>query len=158
MVCGRTKYEGQWVNDKKEGKGIFTWPTGGQYEGDFKNNRKNGEGVYSNGSQYTGGWKDNYYHGKGVMIYLTASSTAASMEHGQGVMIYPDDSQYDGEEDGNFHGKGNEVPTAECTMASGRTARSGKGVMIYPDGGKYDGKWKDGKKHGRDFILPRRQH
>ena len=29
------KYEGDWVADKREGKGVMTWPEGAKYEGDW---------------------------------------------------------------------------------------------------------------------------
>ena len=32
------KYEGDWKNDIKEGKGIYFFNNGDKYEGDFKNN------------------------------------------------------------------------------------------------------------------------
>jgi hypothetical protein len=35
-------YIGQFVNDKAEGAGEFTWPDGRKYTGDFYNNRANG--------------------------------------------------------------------------------------------------------------------
>jgi hypothetical protein len=28
-------YEGDFVNNKKTGKGVWTWPSGKRYEGDF---------------------------------------------------------------------------------------------------------------------------
>ena len=41
---------------------------GGKYEGNFKDGMKNGKGtyIYSNGSKYEGEWKDNKKHGKGI--------------------------------------------------------------------------------------------
>ena len=39
--CGNT-YDGDWSNDKKNGKGIFTWVDGESYEGDFKNDFRHG--------------------------------------------------------------------------------------------------------------------
>ena len=40
------KYEGQFVNDKREGHGIFTWTDGQVYKGEFQNNHKHGRGVH----------------------------------------------------------------------------------------------------------------
>jgi len=37
-----SKYEGQFVNGKMEGKGIKTWPNGNTYDGMFKNNLQHG--------------------------------------------------------------------------------------------------------------------
>ena len=33
------KYEGLYVNDKKEGHGVFTWPDGRKYDGNWKNGK-----------------------------------------------------------------------------------------------------------------------
>ena len=33
------RYEGQYVNDKKEGLGIFSWPDGRKYDGGWKNGK-----------------------------------------------------------------------------------------------------------------------
>ena len=41
-----------------EGRGIFTWKDGSRYEGDYKNNRKHGKGKYLSvdGKEYEGNW------------------------------------------------------------------------------------------------------
>ena len=59
-------YVGQFVNGLREGVGTFTWsihsPDGGDvYEGEYKNNRRNGKGkrTYRDGSILEGDWKDN---------------------------------------------------------------------------------------------------
>ena len=33
------KYEGDYMEDKKEGRGTFYWPDGRKYEGDWKNGK-----------------------------------------------------------------------------------------------------------------------
>ena len=44
------RYEGEWRNDKKEGKGIYYYNTepwkGDRYEGDNRNGKKEGKGIY----------------------------------------------------------------------------------------------------------------
>ena len=59
-------YVGQFVNGLREGVGTFTWsihsPDAGRvYEGEYKNNRRNGKGkrTYRDGSILEGYWKDN---------------------------------------------------------------------------------------------------
>ena len=42
------KYEGDWVDDVKEGRGIMTWSSGRQYTGEFKNHKKHGRGTEYN--------------------------------------------------------------------------------------------------------------
>ena len=34
------RYEGEWRNDKKEGKGIYYYKDGNIYEGDYRNDKK----------------------------------------------------------------------------------------------------------------------
>jgi hypothetical protein len=37
-------YKGQWVNDKKHGKGEYRYPNGDVYYGDWYENLKHGKG------------------------------------------------------------------------------------------------------------------
>lgn len=41
-----TKYEGEFVNGKMEGKGVKTWPNGNRYEGMWKNDLQHGAGIF----------------------------------------------------------------------------------------------------------------
>ena len=36
-------YEGDWVNDKQEGQGTYTWKNGSKYVGSWKDDKKNGK-------------------------------------------------------------------------------------------------------------------
>lgn len=65
------KYEGNFVNKLKEGKGTMIWKNGETYAGDFKNNLFNGNGKYSwpQGVIYEGEWLDNNRNGKGKVIF-----------------------------------------------------------------------------------------
>lgn len=51
-------YEGDIVNDRNEGKGVFTFSNGNRYEGDFKDGMFHGKGViyFPTGSRYEGEW------------------------------------------------------------------------------------------------------
>ena len=40
-----TRYEGDFKNDQREGKGIFYWNEGDRYEGEFKNDQIEGLGT-----------------------------------------------------------------------------------------------------------------
>ena len=48
------RYEGDWVDDQKEGMGKFSWTTGDVYEGEYKADKRHGVGVknYNNGDSY----------------------------------------------------------------------------------------------------------
>ena len=36
------RYDGEYVNDKKEGFGTFTWPDGRMYQGEWTNGKQHG--------------------------------------------------------------------------------------------------------------------
>ena len=38
-------YEGDWINDKREGQGTYVWKNGSKYIGSWKDDKKNGEGT-----------------------------------------------------------------------------------------------------------------
>ena len=64
-------YDGELVNDKRNGKGIYYYPNGDKYEGDWFDDKINGNGIYtwSSGSKYLGEFQDNKRHGKGVFYF-----------------------------------------------------------------------------------------
>lgn len=47
-------YDGDWVDDRKEGKGRFKWDNGDVYQGDYLDDRREGFGIkkYANGDIY----------------------------------------------------------------------------------------------------------
>jgi hypothetical protein len=47
-------------DDKKEGRGVFTWPDKRKYDGQWKNGKQHGIGVYhsSRGDVKKGKWSD----------------------------------------------------------------------------------------------------
>ena len=46
-------YEGNYVDDKKEGHGTFHWPDGRKYEGQWENGKQHGVGIYTTSSGKT---------------------------------------------------------------------------------------------------------
>jgi hypothetical protein len=42
-------YKGQWKCRHKDGKGVYTYPTGATYTGDWKDDKKTGYGTYRYG-------------------------------------------------------------------------------------------------------------
>ena len=65
------KYEGDWRNGNKEGKGIYYFNNGNRYEGDYRNDNKEGKGVfyYNSGDRYEGDWRNGKRDGKGIYYY-----------------------------------------------------------------------------------------
>jgi len=45
LFCAdKGKYDGEWVEDKKEGRGVFNYSNGEIYDGDWSDDKKNGQG------------------------------------------------------------------------------------------------------------------
>jgi hypothetical protein len=51
-------FNGEWLNNKMHGKGVFTWSDGRKYEGDYHDDKKSGYGVFTwpDGRMYEGMW------------------------------------------------------------------------------------------------------
>ncbi len=45
MLLGGGRYEGDFIDDKRTGRGIFNWPDGNRYEGDFLDGKMHGRGI-----------------------------------------------------------------------------------------------------------------
>ena len=54
VVAFLQRYKGQFVDDKRHGYGVYSWPDGRCFKGNFENNKKSGFGVYSlaNGDRF----------------------------------------------------------------------------------------------------------
>lgn len=57
-----------------QGFGVYQWRDGRRYEGEYHQNKKHGKGnyIYSDGSLFEGAWKNGQQHGLG---FLTDGST-----------------------------------------------------------------------------------
>ena len=61
------------------GRGLFIWADGRKYEGSYVDDKKEGEGefVWADGRSYRGGWKNGKQDGKwslqGVFFFLSRS-------------------------------------------------------------------------------------
>ena len=62
------RYEGEFVEDKKCGKGQIMFLSGDEYKGEFKDNKFNGYGRYKwkNGEEYIGYYLNGKFHGEGL--------------------------------------------------------------------------------------------
>jgi len=69
-----SKYEGSWFEDLRSGSGTYTYANGDSYQGKWANNVRDGEGVYTysaTGSQYAGIWCKGRRHGNGQLIHAS---------------------------------------------------------------------------------------
>ena len=66
IIIAMVKDEGDWVNGKREGKGINYWKNGEKYEGEWKYDKREGKGIMymKNGDRYDVEWKNDNKEGK----------------------------------------------------------------------------------------------
>lgn len=85
------RYEGEWRNDERHGKGLMIYAAASDEAG-------NGRHVEE---KYDGDWVDGKMHGRGVYYYADGSAYDGMWQdgkmHGSGVFIYPNGNRYDGE-------------------------------------------------------------
>ena len=57
MINGDS-YEGEYMNDKQNGNGIYIWKIGSKYQGNFQNDYRHGYGEmkWQDGRMYKGQW------------------------------------------------------------------------------------------------------
>lgn len=114
----KDEYHGEWVDDKrKDGNGAMIYSNDDEYQveyqGNFVDDKRNGEGVivYKNGDQYEGEWINDKRHGEGTIYYSDGrrykGNWVEDKIQGEGGMMYPDGSTYVGTwADGKRQGEG----------------------------------------------------
>ncbi|CAF1469676.1 unnamed protein product, partial [Adineta ricciae] len=86
------KYQGEWINDQTNGKGIRTFPSGNRYDGEEKNGKRHGYGVnyWANGEKYEGYWANDKMNGSGKYFWPTnvqyEGEYRNDKKHGQGTL------------------------------------------------------------------------
>lgn len=65
----RREYTGEWMNDKREGRGAFFYKNGDRYDGLWANDLSQGEGrmIYANGDIFEGQWHEGKRNGYGSL-------------------------------------------------------------------------------------------
>lgn len=76
-----TKYVGDFVDDKFEGRGILTKANGNVYDGEWKNNLQNGYGTlrFPTGDKYEGQFFNGKMHGKGKKTWYSNYTSYISL-------------------------------------------------------------------------------
>ncbi|KAL2099962.1 hypothetical protein ACEWY4_004356 [Coilia grayii] len=146
------KYTGEWLDNKKHGKGTQVWKKSGViYDGDWKHGKRDGYGTLSQLDSatndyirlYCGGWKNDKKDGFGTHFYSQTSwyegEWRGGKRSGWGRMYYSNEDVYEGEWLEDKH--------------------HGQGMLRFADDNRYEGCWKQGKKHGpgKFFYLNKGQ-
>ncbi|KAM4738899.1 ankyrin repeat and MYND domain-containing protein 1 [Anableps anableps] len=94
-----SKYEGEFVDGLKHGKGRYSWRNGESYEGFFYKDFKHGDGVYCwpTGHKFTGKFYLNRKEGYGQLNFpggaIFQGLYHSDQRFGPGVLTYPDGRQ-----------------------------------------------------------------
>uniref|UniRef100_UPI00398EE731 radial spoke head 10 homolog B isoform X4 n=1 Tax=Pristiophorus japonicus TaxID=55135 RepID=UPI00398EE731 len=129
---GSSWYQGDWVNNVREGWGVRRYKTGNVYEGEWKNFARNGEGTMSwisTNEEYTGQWQNGIQHGFGTHTWFLKRVPGSQ---------YPLRNEYVG----------------QFVMG----ARQGHGKFFYASGAVYMGEWASNKKHGSGTFVFKNGH
>ncbi|XP_031138193.1 ankyrin repeat and MYND domain-containing protein 1 isoform X2 [Sander lucioperca] len=91
-----SRYEGEFVNGFKHGRGRYTWKNGEFYEGSFYKDYRHGDGLYCwpIGHKFTGKFYLNRKEGYGQQLFpdgaIFQGLYHADQRFGPGVVSYPD--------------------------------------------------------------------
>ena len=89
-----TYYQGQYLNNKKNGIGFYRWPDGTTYEGEWENNKMNGYGIftYFDDRAYSGKINNGYMNGVGIFKWKNGNYYFGEYEkdvkNGFGIYIW----------------------------------------------------------------------
>lgn len=164
-----TVYEGNWKNDKANGKGRMVHPNGDVYEGYWENDRACGKGTFIHnygstdiyaGVKYEGTWKNDKQNGEGFEIWPNGDRYQGQYEnglkHGFGKFQWADGNAYEGEFFKNFiHGFGT-YKWSDGRVYTGAwkdNKMHGSGTFTWPDGRRYEGSYFNDKKHGYGVFV-----
>jgi hypothetical protein len=73
------------LNGKMHYRGIYSWPDGRKYEGEYLDDKKDGFGIFTfaDGKKYEGYWVDGKQHGIGRYTSLDGSVRWGKWENGK---------------------------------------------------------------------------
>ena len=102
MTTGKFVYNGEFRNNRLDGKGRIQWNQGHIYEGDFKDNEINGVGVFKwkNGDMYEGQMYRGAMNGRGRYIHsngqIYEGDYVNGIKQGAGRLTYTDGTYFEG--------------------------------------------------------------
>ncbi|MDP2436151.1 MAG: hypothetical protein Q8P67_10445, partial [archaeon] len=124
------KYIGQYLQGKRDGKGLYIYSNGDIYDGFYRNGQFEGPGIFhfANGDVYEGDFASGMFHGQGSLKTGAFHYTGAFEEdcfHGFGILRFNQGDTYEGEFVNDL--------------------RHGPGIYTYADGGRFEGLYFEGK-------------
>jgi uncharacterized caspase-like protein len=156
------KYDGEFSDGLKQGKGTYVWENGDRYEGAFTADRADGRGKYhfANGDTYEGDVKAGVIVGRGTYVAKNGDVFEGSFTngkpHGVGVYRFATGDRYEGEMDeGRLQGRGHYVnkngDRIEAPFTDGKP--QGRGIYRFSNGDRYEGEINGGELSGRGTYF-----
>ena len=96
------RYEGEWRDNLKHGRGKCVFPNGDEYEGEFELDKAAGQGVFTrpNGNRYEGSYRDDKSNGWGVYTFATGDRFEGQwrdgLKTGSGTITWADGRKFEG--------------------------------------------------------------
>ncbi|MEP7154895.1 MAG: caspase family protein [Betaproteobacteria bacterium] len=128
------RYNGEFKDGKKQGKGLYVWANGDKFEGDFANDQVSGKGKweFASGDVYTGEVLNAVMVGRGVLLAKNGDRYdglfADGKPNGLGVYVFANGDKFEG------------------SMVAGKM--SGKGTYTNKRGDKFIVSFVDGVPNG----------
>lgn len=98
FILSGNYYEGNFVNNKIDGNGVYTWTFGDVYIGEFKSGILHGIGLYKwvNGDSYEGEYRNGLRWGKGTLVNSNGNKYVGEFQdnvpHGKGKIYKKNNS------------------------------------------------------------------
>lgn len=155
-----SRFEGQWHDGRRHGKGHMKCENGDVYEGEWLNGQPHGKGkLHAKHSKYVGEWANSLKHGQATEEWDDTSAYTGSYthgkKHGRGHYIWPDDSNYDGEFQNNMIAGDGTFTCKDHRSYTGQWLRNkphGDGRFDWPDGCMYQGQYVDSLPEGEGTL------
>ena len=156
------RYNGDFKDNRKQGRGVYVWANGDKFDGDFAEDRPGGRGVwlFSSGDRYEGEIVNGAIVGKGSFVTRNGDKILGSFidgkANGRVSYIFANGDKYEGEMvQGRIAGKGVYVSKngdrTEATFVDGNA--NGKGTYYFANGDRYEGDIKNGALTGRGSYF-----
>jgi len=153
-------YKGEWKDDKREGNGIITYESETKFEGIWINNRRNGFGkqICINGEEYEGNWTDSYRNGNGTMKYANGDIFKGEWEkserHERGLYILKDGRKVAGNWINDDLQPVVKIEYPHGNRYEGKIKdesfqKHGKGTLFFNNGGQFNGCWDNDTEIGK---------
>jgi len=155
-------YEGQFVQGARHGYGLLRYASGNLYEGEFVWDRKVGRGTmqwFTRNQRYDGEWLNDQPHGQGEYTWLDLPAhSAPALAVGSGARGAASLSSHASPSPSSSGATASSTPSHfqhpnRYVGSFVQGVREGRGALFYSNGSVYDGMWSGNRKHGQGRFV-----